>query len=96
MYIVLIAWLYVTIMMALAEAMSNSGSILGALITLIFYGLLPAALVAYLMGTPARRRAIRKREAGSSDSAGAVNPDTGGHAPAPAEQQGVAPVRKEP
>ena len=96
MYIVLIAWLYVTIMMALAEAMSNSGSIFGALITLIFYGLLPAALVAYLMGTPARRRAIRKREAGSSSSASAVNPDTGGHAPAAAEQQGVAPVRKEP
>ena len=96
MYIVLIAWLYVTVMMALAEATSNTGSILGALITVVFYGLLPAALVGYLMGTPARRRAIRKREAASGASAVVVDPDAGGHAPAAAEQQGVAPVRKEP
>lgn len=96
MYIVLIAWLYVTVMMALAEATSNSGTILGALVTLVFYGLLPAALVGYLMGTPARRRALRKSDAASGGRAAVVEPDAGGHAPAAAEQQVVAPVRKEP
>ena len=96
MYIVLIAWLYVTVLMALAEATSNTGTVLGALITFTFYGLLPAALVGYLMGTPARRRAIRKRDAQSSDAVAVVDPDTGGHAPAAAEVKVVAPVRKEP
>lgn len=96
MYIVLIAWLYVTVMMALAEATSNTGSILGALITFTFYGLLPAALVGYLMGTPARHRAIRKREAQSSDAVAVVDPDTGRHASAATEGAAVAPVRKEP
>ena len=95
-YIVLIAWLYVTVMMALAEATSNTGSILGALITFVFYGLLPAALVGYLMGTPARRRAIRQREAGSGKAAVAVDPDAGGHAPAATQGEAVAPMRKEP
>ncbi len=93
MYIVLIAWLYVTVMMALAEATSNSGSILGAVITLIFYGLLPAALVGYLMGTPARRRALRQRESESRGPSAGVEPDAGGHAPAATEEEVVAPVR---
>ena len=95
-YIVLIAWLYVTVMMALAEATSSTGSILGALITFTFYGLMPAALVAYLMGAPARRRAIRQREAGSGEASAAVDPDAGGHAPAATQGEVVAPMRKEP
>ena len=95
-YIVLIAWLYVTVMMALAEATSSTGSILGALVTFIFYGLMPAALVAYLMGAPARRRAIRQREADSGGASAAVNPDAGGHASAATQGEVVAPMRKEP
>ena len=63
MYIVPIAWLYVALMMAAAEATSSNGTVLGALITLVLYGLLPVGIVVYIMGTPARRRAIRAREA---------------------------------
>ncbi|KGM41483.1 hypothetical protein JY96_19295 [Aquabacterium sp. NJ1] len=63
MWIVAAAWLYVTVMMALAEATSPQGSVLGAVITLVFYGLAPLALVLYLMGAPARRKALRAAEA---------------------------------
>ena len=87
MLLIPIAWLYVTLMMALAEASSSNGSLLGAAITFVLYGLLPVALVLYLMATPARRRARRMREAAL------VDPDTGGHAAAAAEPDAVAAVR---
>lgn len=51
MYIVAIAWLYVALMMALTEA-----SIVAGLLTFTFYGLLPCALLLWLVGTPQRRR----------------------------------------
>lgn len=63
MYIVPIAWLYVALMMAVAEATSSQGSLLGAFFTLVLYGLLPIALVLYFMGTPSRRRQRQAREA---------------------------------
>lgn len=59
MYLVAIAWLYVALMMAVAEATSTQGSVLGAVVTFLFYGLGPVSLVMYLLGTPARRRAQR-------------------------------------
>jgi hypothetical protein len=61
MYLIVIAWLYVTLLMALAEAFSSQGSVLGAIITFLLYGVLPMSLVVYLGGTPLRRREIRKR-----------------------------------
>jgi hypothetical protein len=63
MYIVPIAWLYVALMMAVAEANHSNGTLLGAIITFLFYGLMPVALVVYVMGAPARRRRIKAREA---------------------------------
>lgn len=63
MYIVAIAWIYVVLMMALAEALSSQGSLLGAAVTLVLYGLLPMSIVLYLMGTPHRWRARRAAEA---------------------------------
>jgi hypothetical protein len=59
MYLVAIGWMYVVVMMAVAEAMSPSGTVLGAVFTFLLYGCLPLAIVLYLMGTPARRRARR-------------------------------------
>ena len=91
MYLVLIAWLYVTLMMAVAEATSSQGTVLGAIVTFILYGVGPVSLLMYLLRTPARRKAVRAREAAAS-----IEPDAGGHAPAAAEDDGVAPVRKEP
>lgn len=63
MYLVAIAWMYVVLMMCLVEAASPQGSLLGAAVTFILYGLLPLALVLYLIGTPARKRALRKQQA---------------------------------
>jgi len=63
MWIVAIAWMYVTLMMAMAEATSPQGTVLGAVITLVFYGLLPLALVMYLLGAGGRRKARLAREA---------------------------------
>lgn len=60
MYLVVIAWLYVTLMMALAEAFSPAGSLLGAVLTFGLYGLLPMAIVVYILGTPARKRRLRE------------------------------------
>ncbi|MDE2000084.1 MAG: hypothetical protein KGI52_14290, partial [Burkholderiales bacterium] len=57
MWIVAIAWMYVAVMMSVAEATAPNGTVLGACITFVFYGVLPAALVMYLISTPARRRA---------------------------------------
>jgi mannose/fructose/N-acetylgalactosamine-specific phosphotransferase system component IID len=94
MYIVVIAWLYVALMMSVAEATNTTGTVLGAVITFVLYGLLPVALVIYLMGTPGRKRALRAREAaerqmhaGSQAAASvtaSVAPDQGGEAPADA------------
>jgi hypothetical protein len=51
MYIVAIAWLYVTVLMAATEP-----SLVAAILTFVFYGLLPCALLLWLFGTPQRRR----------------------------------------
>jgi hypothetical protein len=87
MNIVIVGWLYVALMMAVAEANHPNGTLLGAVFTFLLYGVGPVALVAYLMGHGKRReRARRERE---EDSAA---PDAGGETPA----DPVAPVRKEP
>jgi predicted permease len=63
MHLVVIAWVYVVLMMAVAEALSSQGTVLGAVFTLLLYGALPLAIVVYILGTPARRRARLAREA---------------------------------
>lgn len=103
MYLVLIAWLYVTLMMALAVATSPTGSVLGAVVTFVLYGLLPMGIVGYILGTPARKRALRAKalaeqasEQAPADAPASAEPDAGSHAPAAAQGSAVAPVRKEP
>lgn len=103
MYLVVIGWLYVTLLMALAEAFSTQGTVLGAIITFVFYGLLPMGLVVYLMGTPLRRKAIRKTEqqarvealAKAAQAPSALEPDASGHASAVSETATVPAVGKE-
>lgn len=89
MHIVVIAWLYVVLMVAVVEAASSNGTLLGALFTFVGWGLLPLGLLLYIGGTPARKRARRAAEAAAAASGA---PDGGGHAAA----EPVAPVRKEP
>lgn len=54
MYIVAIGWIYVTLLMALTE-----NNITAGILTFGLYGLAPLALLLWLLGTPARRRAKR-------------------------------------
>jgi mannose/fructose/N-acetylgalactosamine-specific phosphotransferase system component IID len=93
MYIVPIAWLYVAVMMAVAEANHSSGTVLGAIITFVLYGVVPVALVMYLMGAPARRRAIRAKEQAelATHTASTVTPNADSQTPA----DPIAAVRKE-
>lgn len=91
MLLVAIAWVYVVLMVAVVEATSAQGTLLGAVVTLVLYGLLPLGIVGYLFLSPARKRARRAAEAASAE-ANRVDPDQGGHAPGDA----IPPVRKEP
>ena len=90
MYLVAIAWVYVVLMMAVAEAMHPNGSVLGAIFTFLLYGVLPLSIVMYLLRTPLRRR--KRRAAEAAAIASSTQPDGGDHAPGDA----VAPERKEP
>jgi mannose/fructose/N-acetylgalactosamine-specific phosphotransferase system component IID len=95
MYLIAIAWMYVVVMMALAEALSAQGTVLGALFTLLLYGALPLSIVMYLLGTPMRRRARRAAEAEAEalqqNTGSGAQPDGSRHASGDA----VAPERKE-
>ena len=103
MYLVVIGWLYVVLMMSVAEASNTTGSLLGAIVTFFLYGLLPVALVVYLMRAPERRKAAKAREAGedaerrapSEPPSDSTQPDARGHSPGAAEAGGIAAVRKE-
>lgn len=75
MYIVAIAWLWVAFMMAIAEH-----SVVAGVMTFLFYGLLPATLIVYLMGTPARRRRLREADR-ALDRDGQPNPPAEGDDP---------------
>lgn len=87
MYIVPIGWLYVALMMAVAEATNTNGTVLGAVFTFVLYGAVPVALVVYLMGAPARRRAIKAQaaselaaqQAAASAQTSIAEPDAGSH-----------------
>lgn len=98
MYLIVIAWIYVVLMMSVAEAANSNGSVLGALITFVLYGAAPVSLVVYLMGAPARSKAIKKREAEARaayiagtppdahpETASSIPPDAGSHAAGGAE-----------
>ena len=94
MLLISVAWLYVVLMVAVVEATSSTGTLLGAFFTFVLYGVLPLGIVAYLFLSPARRRTRRAAEAtdNTAPAASTADPDEGSHAAG----DPVAPVRKEP
>ncbi len=97
MYLVAIAWIYVALMMAVAEATNSNGTVVGAIVTFVLYGVLPVSIVLYLLATPTRNRARKAREraewvAQQNAMAQSGQPDTGGHAARAAQPGSVAPV----
>ncbi len=100
MHLVVIAWLYVVLMMSLAEAFGTQGTVLGAVFTFLLYGVLPLSIVVYILGTPARKKALKKAQLHASSEipahdSEATAPDAGGHAASAAPADGIAPVREE-
>jgi mannose/fructose/N-acetylgalactosamine-specific phosphotransferase system component IID len=93
MYLIAIGWIYVVLMMALAEALSPQGTVLGAVFTFVLYGVLPLSILLYILATPARKRALKAAEAreAAQNTSAAAAPDGGGHAAGDT----VAPERKE-
>jgi hypothetical protein len=85
LYLVALGWMYVVLMMAVAEVASPQGTLIGAFFTVVGWGVIPLGLVLYILATPARWRALRAAEL-------AADPDGGGHAAG----DPVAPERKEP
>lgn len=69
MYVIAIAWLYVTVLMAATEPNLTAG-----VLTFVCYGLLPLALLLWLLGTPQRRRKTRAAEANAAGDAAAEKP----------------------
>jgi len=57
LYIVAIGWIYVVLMMSVAET-----SVVAGIATFLFYGVLPLAVILYLMNTPKRRAARAEAE----------------------------------
>ncbi|WP_292933819.1 hypothetical protein [Noviherbaspirillum sp.] len=51
MYIVAIAWIYVVLMMSITEQ-----SVIAGIMTFLLYGVLPLAIILYVMGSPRRKR----------------------------------------
>ena len=95
--------MYVALMMAVAEATNTNGTILGAIVTFILYGVAPISLVVYLMRSPGRKLAIKAKESEYATNSAAnsldpesLQPNTASHASATAQTDGIAPVRKIP
>ena len=51
MYIIAIGWLYVIVLMALTES-----SVVAGVLSFVFYGLAPTALVFWLLGSKTRKK----------------------------------------
>ena len=70
MYLVIIGWIYVVLMMSVAEATSPAGTLTGAVLTFVLYGAAPVSLVVYLFG-----RRGKPRDSDKPDSSGETPAD---------------------
>ena len=71
MYVIAIGWLYVTLLMAATEPNLTAG-----VLTFVFYGAAPLALLLWLLGAPQRKRTRLAREVAND----AVGKDDGADA----------------
>ncbi len=58
MHIAAVGWIYVVLMMAITEE-----SVVAGIMTFLFYGVLPVAIIMYLAGTGNRKRRRAQEEA---------------------------------
>lgn len=76
MLIVGIAWIYVVLMMSLAET-----SVVAGIMTFLFYGALPVAIILYLMSAPERKRRRIAAEKARMQASVQANQDAASHSP---------------
>lgn len=69
--VIIVGWLFVVMLLAVAEATSSQGTVLGAMLTFVGWGLFPLAIVIYILATPMRqaRRARQEAEAAQAVTA---------------------------
>jgi len=60
--IIVIGWMFVAVMAAVAEAAAPNGTVLGALFTFLGWGVIPLSIVVYILATPLRRAKRRAAE----------------------------------
>ena len=53
--IIVIGWMFVALMAAVAEATAPNGTVLGAIFTFLGWGVIPLSIVVYILATPMRR-----------------------------------------
>lgn len=70
MYIVAIAWLFTSILLAISQP-----SLVAGLLTFCFWGLFPLALLLWLIGTPARMRSKANQPSRNEASSDQLPPD---------------------
>jgi hypothetical protein len=62
MHIAAVGWIYVVLMMAITE-----DSVVAGIMTFLFYGVLPVAIIMYLAGTGNRKRRLAQEQAASHE-----------------------------
>jgi hypothetical protein len=77
MYIIAIGWLWVVLLMAITES-----NVVAGVLTFTFYGLLPCALLMWLLGTSSRRARNRARAASEEGNLVKQEAESGEIAPA--------------
>ena len=73
MHVVLVAWLYVALMVAATEP-----NLVGSVMSFLFYGLLPVAIIAYIgtTGQRKKRRLLKQAEGEAGDQPTSVGRPT--------------------
>jgi hypothetical protein len=82
MHIVIIAWLFVILMMAITEK-----SVIGGVMTFVFYGLAPCALMLWLVATHRRNLRLHRQRKAAAGSMRHEQPEDGDGAHAQPDQQ---------
>ena len=62
LHLIIIAWLFVALLTAIAEAVDTQGTVLGAVFTFLGWGIIPLSIVVYILATPMRRAKRRAAE----------------------------------
>ena len=81
--IIVIGWLVVALMAAVAEAAAPNGTVLGAIFTFLGWGVIPLSIVVYILATPmrrAQRRAAEQADTPAAQPADNPHPQESDHA----------------